>query len=329
MEDAAVLRPQSGAPFVFTVDFITPVVDDAETFGAIAAANSLSDVYAMGGDPQVALAVCGAPEDLPQEVLVRIFQGGRDKAAEAGCAIVGGHTVLDPELKYGLCVVGTLPPGRSLAQSGARAGDRLVLSKPIGCGIAAQAIKRGCLPAAGIEAAVRCMTLLNRGAGDAAPPRAPRQPPTSRASRRWATFTTCCSAPGRGPAAGGGGPGLRLARELAAAGPVPAGTRKNLQHVAAHRLRGGPLGPGPPRPLRSPDLGRAAHRRARRERSEAGSSSPGTGRPRLRSSARSSRRRRARSRSPEGGHARCAQGRAPGPSCSRRPGTEREPSGRG
>jgi selenide,water dikinase len=235
MEDAAVVRPPSGPALVLTVDFITPVVDDPETFGAIAAANSLSDVYAMGGEPQVALAVCGAPEDLPREVLVRILQGGRGKAAEAGCAIVGGHTVLDPELKYGLCVVGTLPPGRSLAQSGARAGDRLVLTKPIGCGIAAQAIKQGRLSAGGLADAVRSMTLLNRGAKDAA----------LAAGATAATDVTGFGLLGHLHhlllAAGLGArlsaaavPVFGFARDLAAAGLVPGGTRRNLAYVTPH-----------------------------------------------------------------------------------------------
>ena len=125
MEDAALLRPETGSPLVFTVDFITPIVDHPETFGAIAAANALSDVYAMGGEPRAALAVCGFPKELLAiEVLTRILRGGRDKAAEAGCAIVGGHTVQDPELKYGLCVIGVVEEGSALSQTRARAGDR-------------------------------------------------------------------------------------------------------------------------------------------------------------------------------------------------------------
>ena len=169
MEDAALLRPEIGSPLVFTVDFITPIVDDPEDFGAIAAANSLSDVYAMGGDPQVALAICGFPEgQVGPEVLERIFRGGRDKAAEAGCPIVGGHTVIDPELKYGLCVIGTVAPDRILSQTGARPGDRLVLTKPIGFGVAAQAIKKERLSKAQIDVAVAAMKTLNRGAKDAA-----------------------------------------------------------------------------------------------------------------------------------------------------------------
>jgi len=168
MEDAALLRPEFGPPLVFTVDFITPVVDEPEAFGAIAAANAISDVYAMGGEPQIALAVCGVPEEkVPLEILARIFRGGRDKAAEAGCAVAGGHTVIDPELKYGLCVLGTIPD-RPLSQTGACAGDRIVLTKPIGFGIAAQAIKKQQLGAADIERVVSAMATLNKAAKDAA-----------------------------------------------------------------------------------------------------------------------------------------------------------------
>ena len=169
LDDAAVLRPPQGSPLVFTVDFITPIVDDPETFGAIAVANALSDVYAMGGEPQAALAVCGFPTGtLPLEVLERIFRGGRDKAAEAHCAIVGGHTVQDAELKYGLCVVGTVDPRHVLAHTRARPGDLLVLTKPLGFGVASQAIKREQLTAGQLARVTRLMTALNRGAKDAA-----------------------------------------------------------------------------------------------------------------------------------------------------------------
>jgi selenide,water dikinase len=169
MEDAALLRPESGSPLVMTVDFITPIVDSPEEFGAIAAANALSDVYAMGGQPQVALAVCGFPEDdVTREVLARIFRGGRDKAAEAGCVVAGGHTVLDPELKYGLCVLGTVAPDEILSQKGAQPGDKLVLTKPIGSGIAAQAIKNESLPASDLADVIASMKALNDDARDAA-----------------------------------------------------------------------------------------------------------------------------------------------------------------
>jgi selenide,water dikinase len=169
MEDAALLRPESGSPLVFTVDFITPIVDRPEDFGAVAAANSLSDVYAMGGAPQAALAICGFPEDkVSAEVVTRILTGGRDKAAEAGCVIAGGHTLLNPELTYGLCVIGTVAPDEVLGQSGAAVGDRLVLTKPLGTGILAQAIKQGRLGEADRAAVVTSMKTLNEGAKDAA-----------------------------------------------------------------------------------------------------------------------------------------------------------------
>jgi selenide,water dikinase len=169
MEDAALVSPESGPPLAFTVDFITPVVDEPESFGAIAAANALSDVYAMGGEPQVALVVCGVPPSgLPPGAMARIFRGGRDKAAEAGCAIVGGHTIVDPELKYGMAVLGSLAGGRSLAHPHARAGDRLVLTKPVGVGVASQALKQGCLAPDELAQAVAVMSTLNRGAKDAA-----------------------------------------------------------------------------------------------------------------------------------------------------------------
>jgi selenide,water dikinase len=161
-------RREHGPALVFTVDFIARS-STGPGLRAIAAANAISDVYAMGGEPMVALAVCGFPDDkLGKDVLARIFRGGRDKAAEAGCAIVGGHTVLDPELKYGLAVVGTVDPARALLQTRARVGDRLVLTKPIGTGIAAQAIKSRALSPADIARVTALMSELNREAKNAA-----------------------------------------------------------------------------------------------------------------------------------------------------------------
>jgi selenide,water dikinase len=232
MEDAALLHPESGPTLAFTVDFITPIVDDPETFGAIAAANSLSDVYAMGGDPQVALAICGFPEDLVSpEVLARIFRGGRDKAAEAGCAIVGGHTVLDPELKYGLCVIGNVA-GVGLAQTRARAGDKLVLTKPIGFGIAAQAIKQQKLESQHLATTIRAMTELNKGAKDAA----------LAAGARAATDVTGFGLLGHLHQLAAASklaarislqqvPVLDFVRALADAGLVPGGSKRNLEYV--------------------------------------------------------------------------------------------------
>lgn len=230
MEDAALLRPPGGGGLVFTVDFITPIVDDPETFGAIAAANAISDVYAMGGEPQVALAVCGFPADLlPLPVLERIFRGGRDKAEEAGCAVVGGHTIKDGELKYGLCVLGTVDPARALTQTRARPGDALVLTKPLGFGIASQAIKKGELSAARLGEVTRLMMTLNKAAKDAA----------LAAGARAATDVTGFGLlrhlhnllVGSGAAArlrAAAVPVLPFARDLAARGLVPGGTRTNL-----------------------------------------------------------------------------------------------------
>ncbi len=243
MEDAALLRPGSGPALAFSVDFITPIVDDPETFGAIAAANALSDIYAMGGDPQVALAICGFPQDqLPLEVLERIFRGGRDKAAEAGCAIAGGHTVLDPELKYGLCVIGSVL-GEGLDQTRAKAGDRLVLTKPIGFGIAAQAIKQEKISSDDLATVLAAMTALNKGAKDAA----------LVAGARAATDVTGFGLLGHlqhlASASGLAArirlrdvPTLDFVRALAEAGLVPGGTKRNLDYVAPHTHFGDGVG---------------------------------------------------------------------------------------
>jgi len=235
MEDAVLLRPGPGPALAFSVDFITPIVDDPETYGAIAAANALSDIYAMGGEPQVALAICGFPQGvLALEVLERIFRGGRDKAAEAGCAIAGGHTVIDPELKYGLCVIGSVS-GAGLSQTHGAPGDRLVLTKPLGFGIAAQAIKEQNLSAGDLATTVAAMTTLNKGAKDAA----------LAAGARAATDVTGFGLLGHlhhlGSASGLAArirlreiPTLDFIRDLAKAGLAPGGSRKNLAYVAPH-----------------------------------------------------------------------------------------------
>ena len=146
-----------------TVDFFTPVVDDPYQFGQIAAANALSDIYAMGGEPLFALNIVGFPiNDLPKNILTEILQGGADKADEAGIPIVGGHSVDDKEPKYGLVVTGEIQKNRIWKNSGAKAGDALVLTKPIGTGIIATAIKKGKAPKSSIESAVRSMSTLNK-----------------------------------------------------------------------------------------------------------------------------------------------------------------------
>jgi selenide,water dikinase len=153
---------------VATVDYITPVVDDPYVWGGIAAANALSDVYAMGATPLFALNVVNFPRDtLPLEVLERVIQGGAAKVAEAGVAILGGHSVDDPEPKFGLVALGTVAPSRIVRNVGARPGDALVLTKPLGMGILTTAIKRGLASEATIDAAVGVMSALNRSAGEA------------------------------------------------------------------------------------------------------------------------------------------------------------------
>jgi selenide,water dikinase len=143
-DDAGVFRMSDDLALVQTVDFFAPIVDDPYDFGQIAAANALSDVYAMGGQPLTALNIVAFPtKDLPLEVLTRILAGGQDKVHEAGALVVGGHTVIDTELKYGLAVTGRAHPDFLLTNSGAKPGDQLILTKPIGNGILATAAKRG------------------------------------------------------------------------------------------------------------------------------------------------------------------------------------------
>jgi selenide,water dikinase len=229
MDDAALLRPESGPGLVFTVDFITPVVDEPEAFGAIAAANALSDVYAMGGEPMVALAVAGFPDDkLEKSVLERIFRGGRDKCAEAGCAIVGGHTVLDPELKYGLAVLGRVDADRALLHTGGRAGDALVLTKPIGMGVATQALKTKRLLLRQIEEVVTIMSTLNRGAKDAALACGARAATDVTGFGLLGHLHNLASASGvSARVTASAVPVLDFARQFAEAGVVPGGTKRN------------------------------------------------------------------------------------------------------
>ncbi len=167
-DDAAVYRLSDDLALVQTVDFFPPIVDDPYTYGAIAAANALSDVYAMGGRPILALAVAGFPDTLPHGVVTAILQGGADKVAEAGAVVAGGHTTVDQEPKYGLCVTGTVHPGRVLTKAGARPGDALLLTKPLGTGVITTAHKRGLVAEGDFAAAVASMLRLNRGAGEQA-----------------------------------------------------------------------------------------------------------------------------------------------------------------
>jgi selenide,water dikinase len=163
-----VYRWEGGPALVQTVDFFTPIVDDPYTYGEIAAANALSDVYAMGGRPVTALAIAAFPkEGLARDVIKQIFQGGFDKLREAGVALLGGHTVQDPEIKFGYAVTGAIDPARVLTNAGARPGDVLFLTKPIGTGVVATALKFDRIDATVADAAIQSMRALNRTAAEA------------------------------------------------------------------------------------------------------------------------------------------------------------------
>src|SRR4051812_20621052 len=167
-DDAAVYRLAPDMAIVQTVDFFTPIVDDPWTYGAIAAANSMSDVYAMGGTVLLALNVAGFPDDLPPHMITAIFAGAAAKVAEAGAIIAGGHTVTDAEPKFGLVVTGTIHPDQVWTKAGARPGDVLFLTKEIGTGIVATALKREKAKAEDVAAATDSMLTLNRAAAETA-----------------------------------------------------------------------------------------------------------------------------------------------------------------
>ncbi len=234
-DDAAVIRLTADRALVLTTDFFTPIVDDAADFGRIAAANALSDVYAMGGRPLWCLSLVGWPrEQLPLEQLGEVLAGAAEVVARAGAAIVGGHSIDDPEPKFGLVAVGEVHPDRITTNAGARPGDRLVLTKPVGTGIVATAIKKGVADAAVAAAAIASMTTLNAGAAEAA----------AEAGVRGATDVTGFGLLGHlrsmllasGCAAevsAGAVPLLPGTRALAEAGHVPGGTRRNFAAVEA------------------------------------------------------------------------------------------------
>ncbi len=236
-DDAAVYRISANQAVVETVDFFPPVVDDPFAFGQIAAANALSDIWAMGAKPLFALNLVGFPvKQLPLETLSRILAGGQSKADEAGIPILGGHSLDDPEPKYGLCVTGIVHPKRILRNSGARAGDALVLTKPLGSGIASTAIKQGKAAGELTERAVALMATLNKAAGEVFASGRFRVhaltdvtgfgllghlvemmvPARLRARLEWSRV-----------------PLLEGVRELAEAGVVPGGTQANLDHFSA------------------------------------------------------------------------------------------------
>ena len=233
-DDAAVWRLSDERALVVTADFITPVVDDARSWGRVAAANAVSDVYAMGGTPLLALNLVGwNVDELPTDLLGDVLEGGASIAAEGGFVVAGGHTVDDPEPKYGMAVVGEVHPDEILTNAGLRVGDVLVLTKPLGAGIATTAIKRDLASASLLDAVVASMTRLNAEAATAA---------------RAAGATGCTDVTGFGllghlsrMCVESGVdvvldveaiPVLDGVRELLADGVVPGGSQRNLADVA-------------------------------------------------------------------------------------------------
>ena len=166
-DDASVYKVSEELAIVQTVDFFPPIADDPYTFGQIAATNALSDVYAMGGEPKLALNLMCVPEKMPREAVHALLRGGYDKVYEAGAIITGGHSILDDEPKYGLAVTGFVHPDRVLTNSGARPGDVLILTKPLGIGTLTTAAKAGLCPEETMAYAVELMTTLNKNARDA------------------------------------------------------------------------------------------------------------------------------------------------------------------
>ena len=166
-DDAAVYQINDDLALVLTVDFFPPIVDDPWQFGAIAAANSFSDVYAMGGTPLLALNLTCFPSELPMDILAEILKGGDAKAREAGVMVVGGHTITDDEPKYGMAVTGLIQPGKQVTNAAAKVGDQLVLTKPLGTGIITTAGKNGVADPAVLAGAIEAMSTLNKAPAEA------------------------------------------------------------------------------------------------------------------------------------------------------------------
>ena len=245
-DDAGVYKLDETRALVQTVDFFTPIVDDPFTYGQIAAANALSDVYAMGGRPLTALAIAGFPKDAERTILSRIFAGGLETLGRAGVALLGGHTVQDQEIKFGYAVTGEIDPRRILTNIGAQPGDQLILTKPLGTGIIATALKFGRATDSAVAAAIRSMIALNRPAAEVIG----RLPP---GRVHACTDITGFGLLGHASEMAAGGtcgfeieaaavPLLEGARELAH-GNVPGGGRTNRQHFGA-KISIGPDVPG-------------------------------------------------------------------------------------
>ena len=249
-DDAAVYRLAADLAIVETVDFFPPVVDDPYTWGAVAAANAMSDVYAMGGEVLFALAVAGFPRDMPKSIIAEVFRGGAEKVAEAGGVIAGGHTVVDNEPKYGLCVTGRVHPDRIMIKGGLRPGDRLFLSKPLGTGVITTAAKGDATDEATLRGAVVSMLRLNRVAAAVARACGARGATDITGFGLLGHLTEMVEASGSGVAIQAARlPLLPGAQALAAAGRFSGGMSRNRGHVetvlgdrlSIHRDVAGPL----------------------------------------------------------------------------------------
>jgi selenide,water dikinase len=236
-DDAGVYKLDEDRALVQTVDFFTPIVDDPYVYGQIAAANALSDVYAMGGRPFTALAVAAFPNDIDASILRTIFAGGLDTLQRAGVVLLGGHTVQDQEIKFGYAVTGEVHPSRVWSNAGARPGDRLVLTKPLGTGIIATALKAGRAPGDTVARAVQSMSALNRAASEALQT---LPPGAVHACTDVTGFALVGHASEMGAASGvtlefdvSAVPLIPGARELVP-GNVPGGARTNAQHFSTH-----------------------------------------------------------------------------------------------
>ncbi len=233
-DDAAIYRLDDDKCLVQTIDFFTPIVDDPYAFGAIAAANSLSDVYAMGGRPILALNVVAFPresEDAPMSVLREILRGGSDKAREAGIDVVGGHTIDDPIPKYGMAVSGLVHPRSFWTNNGGKVGDQLVLTKPLGSGIITTALRRDVTDAGTVDRATEVMATLNRAAAEAAAPFGIHAC-TDVTGFGFLGHLREMLSPGIGARVRAGAvPQLPGTRALAERGVVPRGTVRNLEEL--------------------------------------------------------------------------------------------------
>jgi selenide, water dikinase len=230
-DDAAVYRLSDTRALIATVDFFTPIVDNAADWGAIAAANALSDVYAMGGQPLFALNLVAWPRTtLPYELLGEVLAGASEIATEAGCLMLGGHSVDDPEPKFGMCVIGEAHPDRLLTNANGEAGDLLVLTKPLGTGILATALKRGVIDEAAMGPSVRSMRTLNAGAMRAALAHEVRAATDVTGFGLLGHLGNILAASGVGARIDFGAlPILEGALDLARQGIIPGGSSRNLE----------------------------------------------------------------------------------------------------